>query len=365
MALGVTIAGLPLLGFGCDDEEADITGTGTGTATGGGGEGGMAGAAGEGGEAASGGGGGAAGAAGQGGDGGGGGGVGGSTAIGDSCESLPEDCGPDADESCCANLLVSGGDYYRSYDGIDYDDDGYPATVADFYLDRFEVTVGRFRNFVDAGKGTRADPPDEGQGAHPLIDDSGWNSGWDTFLAVNTAGLEINLAGPNQTWTNDPDANENMPINWASWYEAFAFCAWDGGRLPTEAEWNYAAAGGNQQRYYPWSDPYPPGSTDIDDTYAAYNNCCGIPLVGSRSPNGDGRWGQADLAGSMLEWALDRYVDPYATPCDNCAALTGGNPVRRGGSWANPTDTQRTAERTTAVQSRFSTTGFRCARDDP
>jgi formylglycine-generating enzyme required for sulfatase activity len=46
-------------------------------------------------------------------------------------------------------LLVPGGTYYRSYNGVDFTDKSYPATVADFYLDKYEITVGRFRQFVN------------------------------------------------------------------------------------------------------------------------------------------------------------------------------------------------------------------------
>ena len=53
-----------------------------------------------------------------------------------------------------------------------------------------------------------------------------------------------------QTWTAN---NDNLPMNCITWFEAFAFCIWDGGRLPTELEWNYAAAGGSSQNVYPCS----------------------------------------------------------------------------------------------------------------
>jgi hypothetical protein len=85
-----------------------------------------------------------------------------------SCAGLTATCGP-SNESCCKSLLVPGGTYYRSYNGVDFTDKSYPATVADFYLDKYEITVGRFRQFVNAGMGTQANPPAAGAGANPLI----------------------------------------------------------------------------------------------------------------------------------------------------------------------------------------------------
>src|SRR6187549_509212 len=76
-----------------------------------------------------------------------------------SCKALPATCGASGTDDCCRSLLTPGGTYYRSYDNVDHFDRSFPATVSDFYLDKYEVTVGRFRAFVDAGMGTRKNPP--------------------------------------------------------------------------------------------------------------------------------------------------------------------------------------------------------------
>jgi hypothetical protein len=97
---------------------------------------------------------------------GGSGGMGGTPATGGtSCSGLAATCGPSGNDDCCTSLLVPGGTFYRSYDGVDFTDKSYPATVADFYLDKYEITVGRFRAFVNAGMGTQASPPASGAGA--------------------------------------------------------------------------------------------------------------------------------------------------------------------------------------------------------
>ncbi len=379
--LAALAIGVALLGCGDDfnptSSPADSGGSGGDSAGGSGGGGGSSGGAGGAGNSGN-----SGGSGGQAGSGGLGGaaGAGGSTPTPPSCVGLADDCGPGSYEDCCDSRLVTGGSFLRSYDGIDYTDDSYPATVSDFYLDRFEVTVGRFRAFVQNGAGTQQNPPAPGAGAHPLIDGSGWNPAWNAELPANTAELKgaVACVSSRETWTDAPGSNEALPINCVSWYEAFAFCAWDGGRLPTEAEWNYAAAGGDEQRYYPWSAAYPPGSADIDPSYAVYH-CTGdgspsyeceftdILSVGSRSPTGDGRWDQADLAGSMWEWNLDWYASPYSiVPCNDCADLgSASSRVLRGGGWYPSAAYLRVARREDSVVEptyRDHFVGIRCAR---
>ena len=317
----------------------------------------------------------------------------GSTTTGTSCEGLSgaglTDCGASS-ESCCASLEVTGGTYYRGYD-YDVDNnfvvaaDGgatnlvYPATVSGFRLDKYLVTVGRFRQFVAAWNGGAGYTPPAGSGKHTHLNGGsglnatggGYEPGWVTTDDVNIAPTNANLAcnATYQTWTTTADTQETLPINCVNWYEAYAFCIWDGGFLPSEAESEYAAAGGNQQREYPW------GSTDpgTNNQYAIYN--CDYPNgsgtctdVGSIAPVGTttlgaGPWGQLDLTGELWEWSLDWY-SIYAIPCTDCADTTAayaralrGGAFNRDTSWLLPPDRYFIS-----ASQRDYQVGFRCAR---
>ncbi len=248
------------------------------------------------------------------------------------------DCGP-AKESCCNSPQVPGGTYYRSYDGVStlYTSEAFPATVSAFRLDKYEITVGRFRRFVGAVVGGWLPPAGSGKHDHlnahmgltdvatPGTYEQGWDATWSANLATKATDWDSNLQcfAESQTWTPSAGANENLPITCINWYEAYAFCIWDGGFLPSEAEWNFAAAGGSEQRAYPWSSPA--SSLTIDCQHANFLNAgpCtgdasdGAPnAVGSESPTGDGKWGQADLAGNAWEWMLDFYADYGPTLSD-------------------------------------------------
>ena len=326
----------------------------------------------------------------SGGDGGGGGdgsGTGGLPPDGDgggtgsapaSCVGLAATCGASGNESCCNSPQVAGGTYDRSYDVAGDGNSGNmnsPATVSSFRLDKYEVTVGRFRAFVKAGIGTQAAPPQPGAGAHANIVGSGWDPSWNTRLVADTQALvaAVKCSATAQTWTDMPGDNEARPMNCVTWYEAMAFCAWDGGYPPTEAEWNYAATGGDQQRAYPWSNP--PASSTVDGTHASYfdgTNCVGDGMAGcaltdlvrvGTKPDGDGRWGQSDLAGNVAEWTLD-WLSAYRNPCADCANLAAASErVIRGGSFGLSAFFLRTTPRSPfAPMDRSPGIGVRCAR---
>ena len=282
-----------------------------------------------------------------------------------SCKGLAETCGPSGSDDCCRSLSVPGGEFSRGYDGVDFMDPRESATVSTYYLDKYEVTVGRFRKFVDAGMGTQVRPPGAGAGIHPKITGSGWNSAWNAKLAPDSAALkrELKCYGTYQSWTDTVGSNESKPINCLDWYTAFAFCAWDGARLATEAEWNYAASAGSEHRYYPWSNP--PTSTTIDDSYAVYcGGTCKLLNVGSKSPKGDGKWGQSDLGGNAWEWTLDFAAGAYPMPCHDCAAVTGGSyRAFRSGSNDDLASTLRSAVRHIYGPEVHGVIGARCARN--
>lgn len=308
------------------------------------------------------------------GDGSSGGGV-----AGPSCSGLASTCGSAGTAPCCTNPLVPGGTFYRSYDiGTDsaYPNMSNPATVSDFRLDTYEVTVGRFRQFVNVGTGTQQNPPPSGAGGRTLggmANQGGWSTSWNASLTASSAALVAAVKCDPQvaTWTDAPGANESLPMNCVTWFEAMAFCAWDGGFLPTEAEWNYAATGGSEQRAFPWS--VPATSLTVDCSHAnglIYTNYCANPVmgvanrVGSESPLGDGKWGHADLAGNLAEWTLDWYASTYGNPCNGCADLTAAtNRVIRGGGFGNNELTIRAASRASiAPTTRSIVIGLRCAR---
>jgi formylglycine-generating enzyme len=312
----------------------------------------------------------------------------GATTTGASCQTggaAPIDCGA-THESCCTSLEVPGGIYYRTYanTGSGPTGESDPAVVSGFRLDKYLVTVGRFRQFVNATL-----PPDGGAGWLPLLGSGkhahlnggsglnatagGYEPGWVGGDDSNIAPADINLAcSPSfSSWTSAPGTQETLPINCVNWYEAYAFCIWDGGFLPSEAEWEYATAGGSQQREFPW------GSTDpgTNNEYAIYGygagcyypssgTCTGLVNVAPvGTPTlGAGLWAQLDLAGEVDEWILDSYA-AYVDPCTDCAdTAPAAYRVIRGSGFSTALLVTGYRATPTAPMNRSPGVGFRCAR---
>lgn len=295
-----------------------------------------------------------------------------------SCQNLSTTCQA---ESCCTSISMPGGNFLMGRSQVvgssDYysttwteDTPEHSATVAAFALDKYEVTLGRFRQFVAAYDSWRQSHPSQLEGANPNAEYTGWGESWEpamTDLPTTAAELvtQLKCVPPYFTWRDTVGASDRLAINCVTWFEAFAFCIWDGGRLPTEAEWEYAATGGPLNRLYPWGGTPPDLSLA---NYSASNSPMSLE-VGSK-PNGAGYYGHRDLAGSMWELVFDWYSEGFygttAVPvsCHNCAnAIPANWRVRRGGSWNEMGETLRAAKRYyTSLDYRIYDTGFRCAR---
>jgi len=354
---------------GSSGAQAGSTGA-AGTVAGPGGKGGNTASAGSGGSAGSSGlgpGGGNAGAAGRGaagaaaGTSGGGGGTSGGSNEPRSCSASGPGlttCGKSGNESCCTSPLVAGGPFFRTYMNTGSAPTGTAdqATVSSFRLDKYEITVGRFRQYVkDLSNG--GSPPAAGSGKHTHLNggkglsnsgssggfEPGWDTAWNTKIPSGAGAaaqwntqLKCNKYG---TWTDEPGENELLPLTCLNWWESHAFCIWDGGFLPSEAEWRYAAAGGDEHRMYPWGSMNP----GTQNQYAIYD-CC-YPdgqCKASGGPEcsgfinaapvgfaalGAGRYGQLDLVGSVFEWLVDGYAN-YVSPCVDCAYFSGSSSNR-------------------------------------
>ncbi|MDX2055568.1 MAG: SUMF1/EgtB/PvdO family nonheme iron enzyme [Polyangiaceae bacterium] len=298
-----------------------------------------------------------------------------------SCDGLPNNCGPMGNESCCESPLVEGGTFNRgnATDGT--------ATVSAFRLDKYEITVGRFRKFVDAWiAGWR---PAAGAGKHAHLNNGsglvqltgtlgssatpatagafepGWDAAWAANIAGTQSGWNANLScdATHQTWSITPSL-ETLPINCASWYELEAFCIWDGGFIPTEAEWSFAAVGGNSQRAYPWGADAPDASHAIYNCNYSGRVSCDLAPVGSASL-GNGKYGQADLAGNLREWTWDFRQAFMYTECscsDFVERRTASAGVLALGGDYNDTQVPYSDHFGYVESSRNSYVGARCAR---
>lgn len=214
--------------------------------------------------------------------------------------------------------------------------------LSSFRIMKNEVTVSEYQSCVDSGNCNNNNAG--------LLHYAVWS---------NTVNYEYcNLGSSRDT---------SQPMNCVSWHGAKAYCEWLGMRLPTEAEWEYAARG-NDDRIFPW------GNTSATCDYAVMKENgelgCGEGIswiVGSKSA-GDSPFGLSDMAGNIREWCNDWYSSNYysISPQVNPTGPENGSfRVLKGGSWYRGAADLRTSSRyySSPAGNLLDSYGFRCAAD--
>jgi formylglycine-generating enzyme required for sulfatase activity len=156
-------------------------------------------------------------------------------------------------------------------------------------------------------------------------------------------------------------AYDDFPVINVSWDQAAAYCAWAGRRLPTEAEWEYAARGGLAGKLYPWGDEAP--VCDLGAVNGAhYGVCSPNDTIAVRSFTSNG-YDLYDMAGNVWEWVNDWYGEyPSGSVTDPAGPIDGSRRALRGGSWLSYNDVLRVAGRNGYdPASTYYSIGFRCA----
>jgi len=277
-------------------------------------------------------------------------------------------------------VALEGGEFTMGTDGdygylLDGEGPAHSVTLSPFAISRYAVPNRDFAAFVAAtGHRTEAErygasfvffgflPPDAPP-SRPVPAVPWWRE-------VDGADWS-HPEGPGSSWEERPD----HPVVHVSWGDALAFCAWSGTRLPSEAEWEYAARGGLAGCRFPWGEELEPGGEhrmnvwqgDFPHENTVADGYEGTAPVGAFEPNG---FGLHNLTGNVWEWTADRFDRNYyaASPRQDPPGGGGEGPVTmRGGSYlchASYCNRYRVDARSSnAVDGTTGNLGFRVARD--
>ena len=256
-------------------------------------------------------------------------------------------------------VFIPAGQFQMGSEAEDADDDEQPVHTVHleaFYMDKYEVTNAQFKTFVDANSQWQKDKIED-----KFHDDDYYLLHWNG--------------------NNYPEGKANHPVTQVNWYAAMAYAAWAGKRLPTEAEWEYAARGGLAGQTYPWGNTITPADANYDfhvRDIPYYFKAGETTPVGQYAANG---YGLYDMVGNAWEWCLDEYdADFYARSHNSRNPISGAKTIQwlldnftsiptnswrvlRGGSLDLSARFLRVASRyksTPTIPSAFR--GFRCVR---
>ncbi len=250
-------------------------------------------------------------------------------------------------------VLVEGGEF-RMGSNISgsYHNDEHPihqVRISSFYISKYEVTNAEFSEFLNSKGRTKGN----------------YNGKEVSWIDIDNKYCEIEKKDGKYV---PKEGRANYPVVKVSWYGANAYSKWKGGRLPTEAEWEYAARGGQKSKGYKYS-----GSDNIDEVAWYKDNSKnsdnnmyegrGTHEVGTKKPN---ELGIYDMSGNVWEWVSDWYNKDYYknSPYENPQGpALGSGRVFRGGGWLNNADYCHVAYRNYGSPSdQYNGLGFRFAR---
>jgi len=206
-------------------------------------------------------------------------------------------------------FLVPGGEFMMGSTAYSFEDRPHPVKLSPYWLSRTPVT----------------------------------NKQYQLYLKMSEAAREP------EKWRDSKYNSPDQPVVGVSWFESMSYCKWLSAAsgleisLPTEAQWEFAARGGDEQREYPW------GNEEPSSEHALYLRMANNPVAVGSYPRGAARWGHLDLAGNVWEWCRDAWSE---------ASPTGGvvvvNPwqrsgstrrILRGGTWWVGSESLRSAAR--------------------
>jgi formylglycine-generating enzyme required for sulfatase activity len=266
-------------------------------------------------------------------------------------------------------VLIPAGKFFMGSDDkadFPFERPAHQVTLAPFCIDKFEVTVARYKACSDKGECKRA----------------GTTNDWEKIADSDRKSFDPLCNA------RDPDANAKHPINCVDWDMADTFCKAAApagrGRLPREAEWEYATRG-SDGRKFPWGDDPPDAKhlnacdkdcvawgkknhVDESSMYETSDGYANTAPVGS-FPLGDSPFGLSDVVGNVWEWTADWYAPYTATAATNptgpAAEADGDGRVIRGGAWngAYVAWVRPTFRYHDAPTKRSYGIGFRCAAD--
>ncbi len=274
-------------------------------------------------------------------------------------------------------LMGTNGDY-----GFPADGEGpvHPVVLESFFIDTTTVTNEQFNDFVNA------------TGYRTEAERIGWSFVFSGHLsAAQQASLVRHWVAGSEWWCRLEGANWRHPegpgstikqrwkhpVVQVSWHDAQAYATWAGKRLPTEAEWEYAARGGLVQQRFPWGDELEPAGKHrmnvwqgrFPATNSEADGYYGTAPAKSYKPNG---YGLYQMTGNVWEWCWDWFASDYyrQSPADSpTGPAAGERRVMRGGSYlchASYCNRYRTDARSSNTPDSATTNlGFRCVRDVP